>query len=311
MDAVAGRVSPANFQSRNPPIDERDSISDDEAGKGHGKKAAGRFTPITTHKRASDSLAAYAREKSPHISFQDGSRHQGIVAEPEEIIEGFSGNVEWRASISESRRATPAAYRPRPGTPRKRGSGGQTAAHDDSTDIRIPSSRSTSHSIHIGSPIVVPQARRGAITLRPRRKRRSSRPTKPQLTAKQQCMIFLASLVRAVKLLASPVELGHRIREGWIDAKIGLDEAFRHPVSGARCWWPPWLEAYVPLLIWLGISLSSTALVITFHTQVFTGLDHLATYLQQLGLTGRVLLGSLIFITTFREYFGQGHFTAP
>ncbi len=30
-----------------------------------------------------------------------------------------------------------------------------------------------------------------------------------------------------------------------------------------RSFCPPWLQAYVPLLIWLGISLTSTALVIT------------------------------------------------
>ncbi|KAN0064199.1 hypothetical protein ACQY0O_003366 [Thecaphora frezii] len=298
MDAVTGRISPTTYHARSARKPDREGLSDDEAGKGHGKKSVGRFTPTVLRGR-NEAFGAYPREKAQGVSFQNVDRHTGVVAEPEEIAEGFSGNIAWRASISESRRATPAAYRPRPGTPRKRGSGGQHIDPDESTEVILPSSRSTTHSIHIGSPIVIPQARRGAIRLRPRRHRRSSRLSRPRLTFKQRCYVLLATISSFVRLLANPAEAGHRLREWLVDTRIYWDDAFRDPVTGARCWRPPWLRAYVPLLIWLAISLSSTALVITFHTEVFTALDRMAVYLQQLGLRGRLLLGSLIFITTF------------
>ncbi|PWN18855.1 hypothetical protein BCV69DRAFT_242653, partial [Microstroma glucosiphilum] len=56
---------------------------------------------------------------------------------------------------------------------------------------------------------------------------------------------------------------------------------------------------YIPLLIWLVISLSSTITVLTFHTQVFKGLDELSRTLQHMGLAGKVSIGGLIFLTTF------------
>ncbi|EPQ27695.1 uncharacterized protein PFL1_04833 [Pseudozyma flocculosa PF-1] len=304
MDAVTGRMSPAvrhgHGHSHSSKLSDRESISDDEAGKGHGKRAAGRFTP-TVYRNRNEAFSAYPRgEKSAMVSFQDDAgsdaKYPHLVAEPDELGEGFGGQTSWRASLSESRRATPAAYRPRPGTPRKRGSGGHA---DDSTDVVLPASQSSSHSIHIGSPIVVPQARRGAIRLKPRRRRRSSRSSRADLTFRQRCYMFCASVAGFLRLLANPVEAGHRLREWLVDTRIYWDDAFRDPITGARCWRPAWLQAYVPLLIWLGISLSSTAMVITFHTEVFTGLDRLAAYLQELGLRGRLLLGSLIFITTF------------
>lgn len=151
----------------------------------------------------------------------------------------------------------------------------------------------------IGSPIVIPQARRGAVRLRPVRKRRVSRQIKPRRTLKQKFLVLIATISHFIRLLASPAEALRRFREYCIDTRIAVDDAFRDPQTGMRSYYPPWLQAYVPLLIWLGISLSSTALVITFHTKVFIGLDHLSAYLQGLGLWGKVMLGSLIFLTTF------------
>ncbi|SPO31868.1 uncharacterized protein UTRI_06705 [Ustilago trichophora] len=299
MDAVAGRASPINVRAKLPSHDDRDSLSDDEAGKGHGRKAAAsvaaRFTPSIYHPRHS--------QHHHHAHFTEklaGSTSPYHHAEPSH---GVSGDVAWRASLSESRRATPAAYRPRPGSPtRRRGSGhiDQQPTGDDSTDMHLPDAHKSTHSsILIGSPIVIPQARRGAIRLRPRRKRKVSRQIKPQRTLRQNMLVSIATIAHFIRLLASPAEAFRRFREYCIDTRISIDDAFRDPQTGMRSYYPPWLQAYVPLLIWLGISLSSTALVITFHTEVFVGLDHMATYLQGLGLWGKVMLGSLIFLTTF------------
>lgn len=306
MDAMAGRGSPVLSRSARPsyggsPVlsrsarpsyDDRDSLSDDEAGKGHGRKAgasiSARFTPSLYHPRH----AHFDEKAGP------SSAHDHV-----ESSHGVSGDVAWRASISESRRATPAAYRPRPSSPpRRRGSThlDQQPLGDDSTDMHLPNGQKSTHSsILIGSPIVIPQARRGAVRLRPRRKRRVSRQIKPQRTFRQSILVFIATIFHFIRLLASPAEAFRRVREYCIDTRIAIDDAFRDPQTGVRSYYPPWLQAYVPLLIWLGISLSSTALVITFHTEVFVGLDHMATYLQGLGLWGKVMLGSLIFLTTF------------
>lgn len=78
-----------------------------------------------------------------------------------------------------------------------------------------------------------------------------------------------------------------------------LDRSFREPQTGERVWRPTWLGAYTPLLIWLVVSLSSTFTVLLWHTEVFQALNRLSTYLQNLGLLGRVVLGLLIFLTTF------------
>ncbi|KDN51306.1 hypothetical protein K437DRAFT_216382, partial [Tilletiaria anomala UBC 951] len=56
---------------------------------------------------------------------------------------------------------------------------------------------------------------------------------------------------------------------------------------------------YIPIMIWLGISLGSTALVITFHEHVFSLLDQLSSTLRRWGFKGRLALGALIFLTTF------------
>ena len=303
MDAMAGRASPVTVRSKHPSNDDddRDSLSDDEAGKGHGRKAAAavaaRFTPSIYHPR-------HSQGHHHHAHFNDKSGPSSPY-DHTEAPHGVSTDVAWRQSISESRRATPAAYRPRPGSPpRRRGSGHidqQPTAGDDSTDMHVPHDphKSTHSSILIGSPIVVPQARRGAVRLQPRRRRKVARQIKPQRTFRQSILVWLATLAHFIRLLASPAEALRRFREYCTDTRIAIDDAFRDPHTGMRSYYPPWLQAYVPLLIWLGISLSSTALVITFHTEVFIGLDHMATYLQGLGLWGKVMLGSLIFLTTF------------
>lgn len=294
MDAMAGRASPVTVR-RPPSHDDRDSLSDDEAGKGHGRKAAAsisaRFTPSIYHPRHSQSSHAHFNEKAGPSSANDHVESPNATG----------GDVIWRASVSESRRATPAVYRPRPGSPqRRRGSihHDQQPTADDSTDMHIPDSK-THSSILIGSPIVIPQARRGAVRLQPRRKRRVARQIKPKRTFKQSILVLIATIAHFVRLLACPAEAFRRFREYCIDTRIAIDDAFRDPQTGMRSYYPPWLQAYVPLLIWLGISLTSTALVITFHTEVFVGLDHMSAYLQGLGLWGKVMLGSLIFLTTF------------
>ncbi|KAE8213311.1 hypothetical protein CF327_g3145 [Tilletia walkeri] len=78
-----------------------------------------------------------------------------------------------------------------------------------------------------------------------------------------------------------------------------IDNSFRDPRTRERVWKPEWLDAYVPFLIWLGVSLASTGTVIVFHTKVFTALDELSQTLQRLGLGGRFVMGGLIFLTTF------------
>ncbi|SNX88102.1 uncharacterized protein MEPE_06813 [Melanopsichium pennsylvanicum] len=301
MDAVAGRASPVTVRAKYPSHQDRDSLSDDEAGKGHGRKAgasvASRYTPSVYHPRHHQQLQQYT-----HLS--DKSAPSSPPYEHADAPNGVDADVTWRQNFSESRRATPAAYRPRSGSPTRRRNSAhivQQPTGDDSTDMRIPDSRqkSTHSCILIGSPIVIPQARRGAVRLRPRRRRKVSRPIKPQRTLRQNIYVLIATIVHLMRLLASPAEALRRFREYCIDTRIAMDDAFRDPQSGMRSYYPPWLQAYVPLLIWLGISLSSTALVITFHTQVFIGLDHMATYLQGLGVWGKVMLGSLIFLTTF------------
>lgn len=295
MDAMAGRSSPAAVRSQHPSQEDRSSQSDDEAGKGHGRRSgpssAARFTPSIYHPRH--------QQGQHHAHFSE----KGYGAA--DVPAGMTADIAWRASISESRRATPAAYRPRPGSANRRRTSVHvdqqpTAGGEGSTDMQLPGGHKSTHSsIMIGSPIVIPQARRGAVRLRPRRRRKVARQIKPQRTFRQNVLVFIATVIQFIRLLASPAEAIRRFKEYCIDTRIAIDDAFRDPQTGMRCFCPPWLQAYVPLLIWLGISLTSTALVITFHTEVFVGLDHMSTYLQGLGLWGKVMLGSLIFLTTF------------
>lgn len=167
-----------------------------------------------------------------------------------------------------------------------------------------PSSTNTATS----SPLIVPQARRGAINLRPakqskkaaalaRRKKaaaieaaRSKRPLRLQIVA------IISLFIRALRCPSGAAQSCRKYVEGTMS---NIDKAFRDPRTGQRVWKPSWFSAYIPLIIWLVISLSSTITVLIWHTQVFRALDRLSAYLQDLGLTGRLLLGALIFITTF------------
>ncbi|PWN50154.1 hypothetical protein IE53DRAFT_411117 [Violaceomyces palustris] len=328
MEAVAGRVSPANFYrgAQSSHVGEgqgfEDEEEDDEAGKGHGSKrlSGGRFTPTlssNSSRRKGEGNFVYAWSDRPqsrphtvshhlgHHNHNHQHRVGGFVEEPEDFQGVVDGQL--REELAGSRRATPAAYRPRPGSPKKKVAYASLTEEREGLSHVVSSTYSSStlssHSITIGSPIVIPRARRGAVRLRPKRRKRVSPRSKAsrcqRLTFRQQLSVLVSSLVGFLRLLANPHEACCRLGEWWTDQKIAWDEAFRDPVTGQRTLRPPWLQAYVPLLIWLGISLSSTAIVVTFHTKVFTALDHLANYLQKMGLGGRMILGSLIFLTTF------------
>ncbi len=151
---MAGRASPVTVRSKHPSHDDRDSASDDEAGKGHGRKAAAsvaaRFTPSIYHPRH--------QQHTHHAHFNEKSRPPSAI-DHAESPSGFSADIAWRASISESRRATPAAYRPRPGSPPRRRASmhyDQQPSGDDSTDMQLPHGHKSTHSsILIGSPIVI------------------------------------------------------------------------------------------------------------------------------------------------------------
>ena len=70
MDAMAGRSSPVTVRSKHPSQDDRDSLSDDEAGKGHGRKAAAsvaaRFTPSIYHPRHQQHAHFNEKPTSPY-----------------------------------------------------------------------------------------------------------------------------------------------------------------------------------------------------------------------------------------------------
>ncbi|WFD39892.1 uncharacterized protein MJAP1_002874 [Malassezia japonica] len=105
-----------------------------------------------------------------------------------------------------------------------------------------------------------------------------------------------------LQLLVHPRELAACVwRRGAAQARY-WDEAFREPDTGARCWHPPWLHAYIPLMIWLGVTLASTAIVVVFHSAVFGMLDALSVALRRRGVVGRVLFGVMIFVTTFPPF---------
>lgn len=160
--------------------------------------------------------------------------------------------------------------------------------------------------VHTGSsmsssPLIVPQARRGAVNLQPqaRRKRTAAgRQQSPSHTTPIHIQAF-QFLHLTFWALAHPFRTCASIQQTFLSTLYSIDTAFRDPRTGARVWKPVWLSAYVPLLIWLAISLSSTITVLIWHTQVFQALDRLSVYLQSLGLRGRLMLGSLIFLTTF------------
>ncbi|MCO5584981.1 hypothetical protein L7F22_038913 [Adiantum nelumboides] len=156
------------------------------------------------------------------------------------------------------------------------------------------------------SPLIIPQARRGAINLRHANRRgkggvgvagkRRNRAT----THSVPIHIQVARLLRLIFwALIHPLGACKSFSSFLTTTMYDIDKAFRDPRTGNRVWRPAWLGAYVPLLIWLAVSLSSTFTVLVWHTEVFQGLDRLSKYLQSLGLTGRLILGFLIFITTF------------
>lgn len=106
-------------------------------------------------------------------------------------------------------------------------------------------------------------------------------------------------LLALLALLAHPRDLVAQTRAALVAHVQAWDDAFRDPATHQRCWWPEWLAAYLPLLIWLGVSVLSTTLVVLFHTRVFYALHALSLYLRSLGVFGRVLFGLMVFATTF------------
>lgn len=232
---------------------ERTSVSDDEAEKGHGRHRdrdrGGRHTPGLQgppKRRQSEGATAHDHTHThahTHTHTHAQSQYQSqYTTEPEELDD--------RALLSRP------PSRSRSHLPRaSAGSAG------------------SDHAIQVGSssPLVIPQPRRGAITLRQSRRRRRRRALAPRLTARQRFAQISASVRAGVKLLLRPAELRARFSIWASDTAQSWDEAFRDPHTGARLWRPPWISAYIPLLIWLVVSLSSTAIVLTFHSQVFEG----------------------------------------
>ncbi|PWN29144.1 hypothetical protein BDZ90DRAFT_273976 [Jaminaea rosea] len=165
------------------------------------------------------------------------------------------------------------------------------------------------------SPLFVPQARRGAINLKQPRlsgasdRRRTSKRSKQQRIRRRRAKRrtptrpFLETVGSTIASVAwHMIHPIHTMRVLTTSARKFLhdtDQSFRNPVTGERVYNPEWLGAYIPLLIWLVVSISSTVIVLLFHTQVFTALDQLSSTLQRLGTRGRLVLGSLIFLTTF------------
>lgn len=130
-----------------------------------------------------------------------------------------------------------------------------------------------------------------------RRARSSLSTTKsPSVPAHEQVLRIAKAVCHAV---AHPMQSARQLVATGASTLREVDNAFRDQRTGMRTWRPAWLSAYVPLLIWLVVSLGSTFTVLIWHTQVFRALDSLSTHLQELGLKGRVILGALIFITTF------------
>ncbi|PKI83601.1 hypothetical protein MVES_002671 [Malassezia vespertilionis] len=147
------------------------------------------------------------------------------------------------------------------------------------------------HTIPMGSAIFAPQARRGALYLHADRPRRHARAQGQRVWLDDLRHTF-KTLLGALRAMLHPRQLLTRQMLYW-------DEAFRDPETGARSWNPPWFEAYIPFIIWLGVSVTSTVIVVIFHTAVFSTLDALSVSLREWGVVGRILFGIMIFLTTF------------
>lgn len=128
------------------------------------------------------------------------------------------------------------------------------------------------------SPLVVPHARRGAVNLRPagrRKKAALARRRAAILAAKssmvppsQQLQRLLSGLIKALRC---PSATAHAFTSYLHDTMQSIDMSFRCPRTGKRVWKPSWIGAYIPLLVWLVVSLSSTFTVLIWHTEVFQG----------------------------------------
>jgi hypothetical protein len=129
------------------------------------------------------------------------------------------------------------------------------------------------------SPLVIPHARRGAVDLRPagrrkqvalakRRRAAAIAASTPKVSLLQQMRHVLSVFVRALRCPADTARQTTLHLQSTLDS---IDTSFRDPRTGKRVWKPTWLDAYVPLLIWLVVSLSSTISVIIWHTEVFQG----------------------------------------
>lgn len=147
------------------------------------------------------------------------------------------------------------------------------------------------------SPIIAPQARRGAFDLEKTRRLRGT-PLCENQSPRQHRQGYRPARSATVTLL-HPIESMHSVAAALRSMILSADVAFRHPDTGQRLWNPPWLRAYTPLLVWVAVSLTSTLIVLAWHKQVFQALDSLAKHLQELGMAGRLILGALIFLTTF------------
>ena len=152
----------------------------------------------------------------------------------------------------------------------------------------------------LNARIVAPQARHGAVWLE--MGRTNKRPRRRRVRLRQERAGFgelFSRAVSCIRMLMHPRQVCHAVSTS-VRAQRGYwDEAFRDPTSGQRCWRPPWLNAYIPLLIWLCVSVCSSTLVLLFHTQVFQALDAMSHTLRELGVAGRIVLGAIIFLTTF------------
>jgi hypothetical protein len=156
-----------------------------------------------------------------------------------------------------------------------------THSRHSSMHIGLPHTSPKEHHSN-SSPLIVPQARRGAINLRPacrkkkaalaRRRRAatmaalaSKSPQKPLGRQLMELLSIVISTLRCPKESARCFQVRLQITANSIDA------SFRDARTGQRDWRPSWLGAYIPLLIWLVVSLTSTITVLIWHTQVFRG----------------------------------------